>query len=136
MVHPILVSHGSFAAGMREAMDMIAGGADRLSVLGLYPGDTVENFARKLEDIVDSYADPRSVLILADLPLGTPANVAKAMALKKGVSVVSGCSLPVLLEAMSRLQEETAESLAAIITQAGRDSVENFADVREKADEK
>jgi len=51
LINLILISHGAFAAGMREAAEMILGPQEQLEVFGLYPGDTADNFAEKLEAI-------------------------------------------------------------------------------------
>ena len=53
MINLILISHGAFAAGMREAAEMILGAQEKLAVFGLYPGDTVDTFAEKLEQAID-----------------------------------------------------------------------------------
>ena len=52
MIELILVSHGSFAAGLREAAEMILGEQEQVSVLGLYQGDSPDSFAQKLEELI------------------------------------------------------------------------------------
>ena len=74
MIELILVSHGSFAAGLREAAEMILGEQKQVSVLGVYQGDSPDSFAAKLEQLIDETGDPKNVLVLSDLQSGTPYN--------------------------------------------------------------
>ena len=97
MINLILISHGAFAAGIREAAEMILGEQECLTVFGLYPGDTAESFSSKLEKAIDDFGDPANTLLLADLPSGTPSNTAMLMVVKRGVHAISGYNLPALL---------------------------------------
>ena len=94
MINLILISHGAFAAGMREAAEMILGAQEKLAVFGLYPGDTVDTFAEKLEQAIDEFGEADNTLILADLSSGTPSNTAMLMVMKRGVHALSGYNLP------------------------------------------
>ncbi len=107
MVHLILISHGSLAAGMREAAEMILGKQDDLEVFGLYQGDTVESFSQKIEAVIEDFGNPNNTLIVSDLPSGTPANSAMLMVLKHKVHAISGCNLPTFLEILSLRDDET-----------------------------
>jgi mannose PTS system EIIA component len=111
MIKLILISHGSLAAGMREAAEMILGEQEQLEVLGVFPGDTMEFFSEKLEKAIAIFGDPSSTLILSDLPCGTPANVAMIMSLKNHIHTISGCNLPMLIEVLSMRTEVEIEEL-------------------------
>ncbi len=119
----ILISHGSFAAGMREAAEFIMGEQEGLAVLGLYPGETVDYFAGKLEKAIDSFPDPKNVLILSDLPNGTPSNAAMLMVLKKGVSCISGCNLPLVLEILGARDEVDIQQAVVLACEIGKKSI-------------
>ena len=97
MIELILVSHGSFAAGLREAAEMILGEQKQVSVLGVYQGDSPDSFTGKLEQLIDETGDPKNVLVLSDLQSGTPYNAGMVMALKKGSACIAGTNLPMLL---------------------------------------
>lgn len=125
MINLILISHGAFAAGVREAAEMILGPQENLEVFGLYPGDTVETFSLKLEQAIDSFGDPDHTLILADLPSGTPSNTAMLMVMKHHVHALSGYNLPALLELLTLREEMEAGELIAAATEAGREGFVN-----------
>ena len=120
MIDLILISHGGLAAGMREAAEMILGPLERLEVFGLYPGDTVDTFAAKLEKAIADFGDPDHTLILADLPSGTPSNTAMLMVMKHHVHALSGVSLPAFLEVLTLREEMDAGELIAAAVEAGR----------------
>ena len=107
MINLILISHGAFAAGVREAAEMILGPQENLEVFGLYPGD------------------PDHTLILADLPSGTPSNTAMLMVMKHHVHALSGYNLPALLELLTLREEMEAGELIAAATEAGREGFVN-----------
>lgn len=131
MINLILISHGSFAAGIREAAEMILGEQENLEVFGLFPGDTLESFSAKIEKAVDRFENPKNTLILSDLPCGTPSNTALMMALKHHVYVLSGCNLPMVVEILSMRTEVGMDELIEIASQAGRDGIVNAQDLIE-----
>ena len=133
MINLILISHGAFAAGIREAAEMILGEQENLTVFGLYPGDTAESFSSKLEKAIDDFGDPDNTLLLADLPSGTPSNTAMLMVLKRGVHAISGYNLPALLEILTLRSEVGMEELIASAIAAAREGVVSADDtIRER----
>lgn len=129
MIKLILVSHGSFAAGIREAAEMILGDQSDLQVLGVFPGDTLELFSAKLEKAIDQFGDPEHTLILADLTGGTPCNAALMMALKHRVRVLAGLNLPMLIEILTTRKETGIDELAEEAVSVGRAGIISAADL-------
>jgi len=123
MVDVIIVSHGAYAAGLREAAEMILGEQERVTVMGLYPGETREYFTDNLERVIDELATPKNTLILADLRSGTPFNASMMMVLKKGVTCVAGVNLTMLLEVLSARDERGIEEMASIAVKAGVEGI-------------
>lgn len=120
MINLILVSHGSLAAGMREAAEMILGEQEQLEVFGVFPGDTMESFSEKIEKAIRVFGDPDSTLILSDLPCGTPSNTAMMMVLKHHVHALSGCNLPMLVEVLAMRTEVGMEELLKTACASGK----------------
>lgn len=126
MIGIILISHGGMAAGVREAAEMIAGEQENMIVLGLYPGDTPEAFAKKLEQAIEELEQPGQVLILSDVHAGTPSNMADLMALEKGVFCISGINLPLLLDVLSLRGEMPVDQLTEIVCLRGKEGIQKF----------
>ncbi len=129
MIELVLVSHGSFAAGLREAAEMILGEQEHISVLGLYQGDSPDSFAQKLEEVIDEAADSARVLVLSDLQSGTPYNAGMMLALKKGSACIAGTNLPMLLEILSLRDETDMEELLQVCCNTGKSGIVNSADL-------
>lgn len=125
MINIILVSHGGYASGMLEAAEMILGKQEYVSVFGLYPGESGIMFRDKLEKAIDEIGDYENILVLSDMPLGTPANMANVMALKKGVSSVTGTNLPLLLDVLSLREDESIEKVIEMACEAGQSGITN-----------
>lgn len=120
MIKLILISHGSLAAGMREAAEMILGEQEDMEVFGLFPGDTLESFSDKIERMILQYHDETNTLILSDLPCGTPSNAASMMVLKHGIHALSGCNLPLLVEVLSTREDASIEMVMTEAVKEGK----------------
>jgi PTS system mannose-specific IIA component len=123
MVYVVLAGHGTFAAGLREASEMILGEQRGLGVLGLFPGDTLESFVEKLERTLDQAQEGQEVLFLTDLKSGTPFNAAMLICLRRGAACLAGANLPMLLEVLSNRNELSVEELSKTAAAAGRDGI-------------
>ena len=129
MINLILISHGSLAAGIREAAEMILGEQENLEVFGVFPGDTLEAFSARVEKAIGNFDTPENTLILSDLPCSTPSNTAIMMALKHHVQALSGFNLPMVIEILSMRTEVSMEELLETACQAGRDGIVSAADL-------
>ena len=102
----ILIGHGRTGVALKEAVEMIFGQAPAFYPLEFLPGEGIKDVTRKITDVVGDTA-PEDVLVVADLFSGTPYNSAAQLALEgKIADVVSGMSLPMLLEVACNIQED------------------------------
>jgi mannose PTS system EIIA component len=123
MVPVVLVGHGELPAGLRHAVEMILGAQDRLGVVSLPPDGDPDAVHAELVAVLDQLGGADGALVVADLFGGSPANAAGRLALADPkVAVVAGASLPMLLEVLTST-EETADGLAAVAVEAGRNAV-------------
>lgn len=102
----ILIGHGRTGVAFKEAVEMIFGQAPAFYPLEFLPGEGIKDVTCKITDVVGDTA-PEDVLVVADLFSGTPYNSAAQLALEgKIADVVSGMSLPMLLEVACNIQED------------------------------
>jgi PTS system mannose-specific IIA component len=125
MINIVVVSHGNLCGALIRAAEMIAGPAEGLVSVALQPGDSPEDFGRRLAVTLHGLAG-QETLVLIDLLGGTPYNVAARHALSPNVECVTGVNLPMLLEAILARERASLAELAAGVTQAGRDSIRNL----------
>lgn len=135
MIKVLLVSHGGFAKGMLEAAEMILGQQEQVEALGLYPGTSADDYVEKLEELIEAWGNAEDVLILADLPGGTPANSGALLSLKKGVTCLAGCNLPLVLEVLSSRKFLDMAELTVSAMELGRESLHNLSEELSRKEE-
>jgi mannose PTS system EIIA component len=123
----ILVGHGGFPAGVRDAVEMILGEQEHVATVALPPDGSTELIAEQVSAVVDRLGGTDGALVLADLMGGSPANAVGLLALRDPrLQLVSGLNLPMALEVLTSVAETAAE-LAAVAVSAGGDGVVDVA---------
>ena len=125
MVNIVIVSHADLGDALIRAVEMIAGQAEGLYSVSLFPGDSPEGLGEKLEAALQEI-EGQETLVLIDLFGGTPYNVAACQVLKENVECVTGANLPMLLELVTSRDGVSLPELAKEIAQAGQESVKNL----------
>jgi mannose PTS system EIIA component len=119
----VICCHGEMAAGLRSAAEMIVGPQAGLATVGVAPADgrgDVEAALGAAAARVDSGA---GVLVLTDIPGGTPCVEA---ARRRGASLelVAGVNLPAVIGVLvDRANATDVHALAAAAAEAGRKHV-------------
>ena len=94
-----MASHGGFAAGALDGLQMIVGAQENVGLLSIFSEEDPGKAEEKLSSVVESLDVSGGLVILADLLGGTPCNVAcRFAARKENTWVYSGFNLPVLIE--------------------------------------
>ncbi|WP_195852585.1 PTS sugar transporter subunit IIA [Aerococcus sanguinicola] len=108
----LLATHGNFAEGILQSYEMIAGDTSNISTV-LLNELGIEDFQTRLHQTLDQLLATDEVLILVDLPGGTPYNESLAYQLEhpKGLGVISGLNLPMLIEVGMGLSNSSLDEL-------------------------
>jgi mannose/fructose/sorbose-specific phosphotransferase system IIA component len=121
-VQIVVASHGELARALVNTAELIAGQQVDVRYYTLMPGDDVKAFQTSLSEVVNQ---ARPTLVLVDMAGGTPWNAALAVAAQnERVRVVSGVSLPMLLEVTFSRQGTSIDQLAALAVQTGAQAVQ------------
>lgn len=105
----IIVSHGNFATGALETLEMLVGPTINWKAIGLFPGEGLDDFKEKIMEAVN-YFDSKNIMIFSDLQGGTPSNACVQIIMEKNnIEVLSGFNLPLLLEVYSQSHLEISE---------------------------
>jgi mannose PTS system EIIA component len=132
MVRFVLLSHGPLAAGVAGAAEMIVGPLDEVRVIGLQPNDGPEALTKAVAEVLDLWSG-EPVMLLTDLLGGTPFNVCVRVFQERGVPVLTGLNLPMLLVALTE-RELPPEQLEGLLVESGRDGVRSLAaELRDRA---
>lgn len=133
MIGVLIVSHGNFAAGLLQAAEMIMGKQEQVRVAGLRPADNPDQFRDSLRQLIGELDAGDGVLILTDLYGGTPSNSAAYLFLEGlDIEIVSGVSLPVLLEVLTVRENQDLAAAADTCVAAAAQGVQKLSEVLRK----
>ena len=124
----LLISHGGFASGARQATELILGTQPNLHVVELDGEKGITVFKQELRNKITTLSTAESkIIILSDLKSGSPYNSAMEIIVSNNlwnnVSLLSGMNLNLILEIAMALDENLSPaSLNEIITTA-RDGI-------------
>ena len=130
MVGLVVVAHGRLAASLLESAALIAGEPELAAAVDFGMEEGPDALREKVVSAVESLGG--EVLLLVDLPGGTPSNVCARLALERGLRVVSGVNLPMLVEVLLGREGETLEGVAQTALGAGKQGVLDITDLISK----
>ena len=122
MVNVIIITHGSFAAGLLDAAQLIVGQQENVLTFGLSEGDSIDQLEMDAENGINVLSETGSVLILVDLFGASPFNVSLRLLQRyPEIKIVTGASLPMLIEALMNREFMELGELADHVAQTGRE---------------
>lgn len=96
----LLVTHAALSKGYFSALQLILDiDQNDLDVLSFEAGEALDTFSNKISEVVENKYKNKNMVILLDLPGGTPANMALPF-LSDSRKLVAGINLPLVLELM------------------------------------
>ena len=139
----ILVSHGSFAEGLKTSLAMFAGDKiDQVTAVGLKDGANVDDlateFSKRLEENnIDSETE---LIVLADIiggsPLTTVCNVLAERGLLASSIVFGGMNLPMALNALVMKDMLPNDEFITMILTEAKNAVQEFkTDISDEEDD-
>jgi mannose/fructose/sorbose-specific phosphotransferase system IIA component len=103
---------------------MIVGKTENTKAVSFDSTQGVEGLEEAVQAALDQFTNCDGVLCLVDIPGGSPARVVAAQSYKhKGLEIISGVSLPMLIEALFAREDQSLKELAQTAVQAGVDGV-------------
>lgn len=95
----VLVTHGKFASGILDTIDMLYGEVKDLYKVEFCVGESTEILAEKIREYMNDIDDNNQLLLICDIVGGTPFNVCSVLARgNKNIRVIYGLNVPLLLE--------------------------------------
>lgn len=130
MIGMIVTGHGKFAPGIWDVVTLIVGEQENCEVVEFVPTDSIEELTGKMTaawDRLEERCD--GVVVFADLPGGSPFNVAVRQKLqrRKPCEVLAGVNVPMLsTAAMSHEDAAAPAELIEEALEAGREQMFQF----------
>lgn len=113
MIGMVLVTHGTLANALRDAMEHVVGKQKSLATVCVESDAEFESQRAEIARRIREVDGGDGVILLTDMFGGTPSNLAMSMAAQPGVEIIGGVNLPLLVKlAKIRGQETLAEAVA------------------------
>lgn len=132
MRYLILVSHGTFAPGLHNALGMMAG-SDREDIrsTSLLDGMDVDTFCANFAELVQDITPEDEIILTADIIGGSPLTTALDVLTEKGLLArtlaIGGMNLPLVLTAAFADADTPLDELEAELTGEAKDQIKRFA---------
>ena len=132
MRYLILVSHGTFAPGLHNALGMMAG-SDREDIrsTSLLDGMDVDMFRANFAELVGDITAEDELILTADIIGGSPLTTALDVLTEKGLLAhtlaIGGMNLPLVLTAAFADADTPLDALEDELTGEAKDQIKRFA---------
>lgn len=135
MTHIIVATHGKFSEEIVNSAAMVYGEDENCHVVTFLPGEGGEHLVEKYNAIIATLPENEPVLFLVDLFGGSPYNAAVRVASERGdnTDIVTGISLPMLLEVLDAKDGATLPELVETAKEVGVAAVKSFRQPPEEA---
>ena len=131
MRYLILVSHGTFAPGLHNALGMMAG-SDREDIrsTSLLDGMDVDTFRANFTELVGDITAEDEIILTADIIGGSPLTPALDVLTEKGLLgktlAIGGMNLPLVLTAAFADAETPLDEMEQELTGEAKDQIKRF----------
>lgn len=131
MRYLILVSHGTFAPGLHNALGMMAG-SDREDIrsTSLLDGMDVDTFRANFAELLGDITPEDEIILTADIIGGSPLTTALDVLTEKGLLgktlAIGGMNLPLVLTAAFADADTPLEELEQELTGEAKDQIKRF----------
>lgn len=139
MKYVVLVSHGQYANGLKDALSMLAGKRKDVISVGLENGKSADEFALIFNQSISHITSEDEILLLGDLiggsPLTTAMNVITEKGLMNNTTVIGGMNLPLALTIVLMKDTFEKEVLVEQVLQEARGALKEFKIVSQDEDD-
>ena len=130
MLGLLVTGHGHFATGLGSSLELIAGAQANVALVNFEADHSIETLKENLNKALDSLKEYDGVLVLSDLPGGSPFKTAVECKFERpdqAIEVIAGTNLPLLIASstMTAVFESPLDLAEAMIPE-GKDSIFRF----------
>jgi mannose PTS system EIIA component len=130
MIGILVVTHGNLGRAFIESSELIIGKQPGVNALGLFQGDSIEEFNNTVRDNILQMDEGQGVLVLVDIFGGSPSNVTlfnkKEIGDKVNFKCITGINMTIFLEACMMRDMLEFDELVQHIFSLGRDGIRNI----------
>jgi mannose PTS system EIIA component len=123
MIGAIIITHGSLAASLLEAAELISGKVENVKTVAVKSSDATDNVRNLITSAVKEVNRGQGVVIFTDMFGGTPTNMALSVLEVGKVEVITGVNLPIILKFINHRGEKTLQELVPLLKEYGQKSI-------------
>jgi mannose PTS system EIIA component len=120
MIGMVLVTHGRLADELRLAMEHVVGKQRNVDTVCIGPDDDIDQRRSEIEQCIGHCDTGDGVVLLTDMFGGTPSNLAISMMERRGVEVIAGVNLPMLVKLAKIRSVQPLAAAVECAQEAGR----------------
>lgn len=139
MKYLVLVSHGQFADGLKDALSMLAGERDDVLSAGLKNGKSADEFAEEFSHVIEGIHQDDEIILLGDLIGGSPLTTAMNVIAEKGLSehctTIGGMNLPLALTTVLMKETMARDDLVVQVLNEAQSALKEFKVVNDDEDD-
>jgi PTS system mannose-specific IIA component len=132
MIGLLVVTHRGLAAELIATAELIVGKIENCVGLSIDPELSVEDLRRQLTKAIGEVNLGDGVIVLTDMFGGTPSNLSLSFLNQKGIEVVTGVNLPMLIKLARGREKVKVDELAQFIKNYGRRSISLASEILSK----
>lgn len=130
MIGLLVTGHGHFATGLSSSLELIAGAQPHTAFVDFEADHSVEILRENLAKAMDSLKDCDGILVLSDLPGGSPFKTAVELKFERQdqpMEVIAGTNLPLLVASATMISVfDNPLDMAEAMLPEGKDSLVRF----------
>ena len=115
----LIATHSVFADGIKNAMELVTGEQNSVSTLCAYTNDMTE-VETPIKEIIDALCDDEELIVTTDIFGGSVNNEFMKYIGRKNFYLVSGVSLPLLIEMVTDSEPDIAKRIQVITDRASQ----------------
>ena len=120
----LVVSHGTLAGELVDAVRRIVADVDALEAVSIGWDVDMEEAGRRIQEAIARVDRRAGVLVLTDMFGGTPSNLALSLLEPGRIEVVTGVNLPMLIKCVNLREEAELSEVARRVAEQGRQSIQ------------
>jgi len=119
----VLISHGEFARGLKETLEMFVGPREDIHVVMLEPDESTDTLRHKYNDLFSSFDKEDEVILACDIlggsPMSTALEVLEENALLQKALVFTGVNVPLMIQLAVSAESSERDELIAMVRNSG-----------------
>ena len=125
-VNVLIMTHGRLGEVLLETAADVTGRREGLSAKEVDRQRGIEAIRREIRAFKKDMPEDSNLLILTDMPGGTPFNICVNFAVEENVELISGVNFPMLLSVIhAKDRAGSLAELARVAVKAGKDGIFN-----------